>query len=209
MFTGIIESVGHIAEVKPLATGVRLRVGTELAAEMTPGDSLAVNGVCLTVIAQGADEVHVDVSPETLRVSSLGSLARGSLVNLERPLRADGRFGGHFVQGHVDATGTLQDVRHEGEFYWITIGYPSLLAPYFVRKGSVAVDGISLTIAGLSQREFDVQIVPFTWEHTNLRGVKVGEAVNLECDIVGKYVARMAEIVAAETMPRGRRSSTH
>ncbi len=193
MFTGLIEAVGEVGEVKPTPAGFRLRVVAALADELAPGDSVAVNGVCLTVISSDADGVHMDVSPETTRVTSLGSLKRGSLVNLERPVRADARMGGHFVQGHVDATGTIEDLRHEGEHHWLTVRYPTLLAPYIVRKGSIAVDGISLTVAGLDERHFDVQIIPFTWDNTNLRAARVQDPVNIECDILGKYVVRAIE----------------
>lgn len=194
MFTGLIEAMGEVVEVKPTPSGFRLRLTTGIASELAPGDSLAVNGVCLTVVAADADGVHADISPETARVSSLGGLKRGALVNLERPLRADARLGGHFVQGHVDATGTIEDIRQEGDSYWLTVRFPPLLAPYIVRKGSIAVNGVSLTVAGVDDRHFDVQIIPFTWEHTNLRAVKAGEQVNLECDILGKYVVRVAEL---------------
>jgi riboflavin synthase len=194
MFTGLIEAVGEIAEVKPTPGGFRLRLTTALAPELEPGASVSVNGVCLTVVSADPDGVHADVSPETARVSTLGSLKRGALVNLERPLRADARLGGHFVQGHVDAMGTLEDVRQDGDSYWITIKFPPLLAPYIVRKGSIAVNGISLTVAGVDDRHFDVQIIPFTWDHTNLHSLKVGDFVNIECDILGKYVVRVAEL---------------
>jgi riboflavin synthase len=120
-------------------------------------------------------------------------------VNLERPLRADARLGGHFVQGHVDATGTLDDIRRDGDSFWLTIGYPASLAPYIVRKGSIAVDGISLTVAGLDDHRFDVQIIPYTWEHTNLRLARPGNILNLECDILGKYVVRVAELAGLST----------
>jgi riboflavin synthase len=207
MFTGLIEDVAEVAEVKPTPAGFRLRLVTPMAGEIAPGESLAVNGVCLTVIASDADGLHADVSPETARVTSLGALRRGSLVNLERPLRADGRLGGHFVLGHVDATGTVDDLRQQGEFHWITVKFPSSLAPLIVRKGSIAVDGISLTVAGVDARHFDVQIVPFTWEHTNLRAVRQHGAVNLECDILGKYVLRIAELGGTAAVARhpGRR----
>jgi len=193
MFTGLIEAVGEVGEVKPTPAGFRLRITSTLADELEPGASLAVNGVCLTVIAADADGVHMDVSPETVRVTSLGGLKRGSLVNLERPVRADARMGGHFVQGHVDATGTIEDMRHEGEHHWLTVRYPSLLAPYLVRKGSVAIDGISLTVAGLDDQRLDVQIIPFTWDNTNLRAARPKDLVNIECDILGKYVVRAIE----------------
>ena len=194
MFTGLIETVGRVAEAKGTGAGVRLRIRTELASELTPGDSLAVNGVCLTVNVVDGGEVHADVGPETARVTTLGALRREQAVNLERPLRADGRVGGHFVQGHVDGTGTIDEVRPEGEARWFTVSFPAALAPYLVRKGSIAMDGVSLTLAGLGDTKFDVMIVPFTWEHTNLRTLRVGDRVNLECDMIGKYVARALEL---------------
>jgi riboflavin synthase len=194
MFTGLIESMGEIAEVKPTPAGFRLRLATAMAPELAPGDSLAVNGVCLTVVSADQDAVHADVSPETARVTTLGAARRGTVVNLERPLRADARLGGHFVQGHVDATATLEDIRSEGDSFWLTVKFPPDLAPFIVRKGSVAVDGISLTVAGADDRHFDVQIIPYTWEHTNLHVAKRGDLVNIECDILGKYVARIAEL---------------
>jgi riboflavin synthase len=197
MFTGLIEALGSIAEVKPVAAGFRLRIATELAGELVPGESLAVNGVCLTVTATDTEAFHADVSPETARVTTLGALRREAVVNLERPLRADARLGGHFVQGHVDATATIEDVRQEGDAYWLTIRFPPLLAPLIVRKGSIAVNGISLTVAGVDDRHFDVQIIPYTWRETNLHLAKTGDHLNIECDILGKYVARIAELAAA------------
>ena len=193
MFTGLIEGVGEIAEVKPTPGGFRLRVATPLAAQLAPGDSLAVNGVCLTVVSADQDGIHADVTPETVRVTSFGTLRRGSMVNLERPMRADSRVGGHFVQGHVDATGTIDEIRQEGDSSWLTIKFPTDLAPFIVRKGSIAVNGISLTVAGVDDRRFDVQIIPFTNEHTNLRFARLADVVNIECDILGKYVARALE----------------
>ena len=198
MFTGIVEMVGLVAEVKATAAGFRLRLNTELSRELTPGDSLAVNGVCLTVVAGDADGVLMDVSPETIRVSALGALKRGAAVNLERPMRADGRFGGHFVQGHVDATGSIEEIRQDGDCWWLTIKFPPSLAGQIVRKGSIAVDGISLTVAGVDERRLDVQIVPFTWDHTNLKSVKANDLVNIECDMIGKYVLRAMELTKAK-----------
>ena len=194
MFTGLIEAVGELVERKPTSGGFRLRITSTLASEMARGDSLAVNGVCLTVILAEGTEIHADVGPETIRVTTLGTLARGSLVNLERPLRADGRFGGHFVQGHIDAIGHVEEMRGESDFHWLTVGFPSHLAPYIVHKGSIAVDGISLTVAGLGSDRFDAQIVPYTQQHTNLKCTQIRDRVNLECDMVGKYVVRVAEI---------------
>jgi riboflavin synthase len=194
MFTGLIESIGEVAEVKPTAEGFRMRVTTAIASELAPGDSLAVNGVCLTVVLADADGIHADISPETARVSGLGGLRRGSLVNLERPLRADARLGGHFVQGHVDAVGSIEEIRPDGDSFWVTVKFPPLLAPYIVRKGSITLDGISLTVAGVDDRHVDVQIIPYTWEHTTLSHAKQGDVVNIEVDILGKYVVRVAEL---------------
>jgi riboflavin synthase len=193
MFTGIVENVGEIAEVKPTPAGLRLRLVTPLASDLTPGESIAVNGVCLTVVSSDANAIHMDVSPETLRVTAFASLKRGALVNLERPMRVDGRVGGHFVQGHVDATGTVEEIRQDGDFWWITIRFPASLATQVVRKGSIALDGVSLTVAGVDDRHFDVQIIPYTWEHTSLRELKQNDLVNLECDMLGKYVLRALE----------------
>ncbi|MDQ3214043.1 MAG: riboflavin synthase [Acidobacteriota bacterium] len=202
MFTGLIEAIGEVAEVKPTPEGFRLRLTTVMGAELAPGDSVAVNGVCLTVVAADADGIHADISPETARVSALGGLRRGAVVNLERPLRADARLGGHFVQGHVDATATIEEIRPDGDSFWITIGFPPLLAPYIVRKGSIAVDGISLTVAGVDDRHLDVQIIPYTWEHTTLKRAKRGDVVNIEVDILGKYVVRVAELAGATPKSR-------
>lgn len=194
MFTGIVETVGTLVEVKPMAGGYRLRVQTSLAQELKAGDSLAVCGVCLTVILTDGAEIHADVGPETARVTNLGSLQRAQAVNLERAMRWDGRLGGHLVLGHVDGMGVVEDVRADAECHWLTVSYPPALAPYFIRKGSVTLDGVSLTVAGLGERQFDVQIIPFTWEHTTLRSLRPGDKVNLECDMVGKYVVRALEL---------------
>lgn len=194
MFTGLVEAVGALIDRTATDGGVRLRIATSLAPELFEGDSLAVNGVCLTVVTAAAGEIAADVGPETIRVTTLGGLGAGSAVNLERPLRADSRVGGHFVQGHVDAVGGIEAIRREAEFVWLTVSHPPALAPLFVSKGSVAVDGVSLTVAMLGTNQFDIQLVPYTLEHTNLGGAQVGGAVNLECDIVGKYVARAAEL---------------
>ena len=196
MFTGLIEAVGQVGEIKPTPAGLRLRLNTAMAPELTRGESVAVNGVCLTVVSADATGFHADVSPETARVTTIPGLKLGTLVNLERPLRPDSRLGGHFVQGHVDGIGTIEELRHEGDSHWLTVRYPPELAPYIVRKGSIAVDGISLTVAGLDDKVFDIQIVPFTWEHTNLKESRTHDSVNLECDIIGKYVARAAELGA-------------
>jgi riboflavin synthase len=198
MFTGLIESVGHVEEATPVTSAVRLRVRTALAAEMRAGDSLAVNGVCLTVVTANAGVVCADLGPETVRVTTLGSLRAGQPVNVECAMRADSRVGGHFVQGHVDGTAEVTAIRGEGEAHWLTFSFGGALAACIIPKGSVAVDGVSLTVAALRGSEFDVMVVPFTWDHTNLHALRPRDRVNLECDMVGKYVVRATQIALAE-----------
>ncbi len=190
MFTGLIESTGTVRDLTPIGGGQRLTIATPLGAELSLGDSVATNGVCLTVVACDEGSWSADVSPETLRVTALGSLTPGAPVNLERPLAIGSRLGGHFVQGHVDGTGRIEAVEREGEYYRVRISFPPTLAPYFIEKGSVAVDGISLTVAALGDGTFDVQIIPHTWVATTLQHARPGDPVNLECDMVGKYVLR-------------------
>lgn len=194
MFTGIVEGVGSLAEVKGTGGGFRVRIHTPLARELKVSDSLAVNGVCLTVILIDGEHVLADVGPETARVTTFGALQRGQEVNLERPVRGDGRMDGHFVLGHVDGVGVIDEIRTEGESHWLTVGFPPALAPLFIRKGSVAVDGVSLTVAGLGERQFDVMVIPYTWANTSLKNLRKGDKVNLECDIIGKYVVRAMEL---------------
>ena len=146
MFTGLIESVGEVAEVAAIDAGFSLRINSDIAGDLHLGESIAVNGVCLTVVTRNAaGTFSAEIGPETARVTSLGSLKAGSLVNLERAMPADGRFGGHIVLGHVDGTGTIQAIRPEADFSWVTVTYPAALAPYLIHRGSIAVDGISLT----------------------------------------------------------------
>jgi riboflavin synthase alpha subunit len=194
MFTGLIETVGRVTSVVPVPSGFRIRIHTGLAPELTPGESVSVNGVCLTVTAIEGEQLHADVGPETARVTTLGSVTPGQPVNLERSLRAGDRLGGHFVQGHVDAVGTVEHVRPDGDAHWLTVSFPAPVAPLLIPKGSVAVDGISLTVAALRERQFDVMIIPFTWDHTNLSSLRTTDRVNLEGDMLGKYVARALEI---------------
>jgi riboflavin synthase len=193
MFTGIVEAIGTLAEVKVTGGGVRVRIRTPLAHEMKVGDSLAVNGVCLTTILIDGDHIMADVSPETARVTTLGSLQRGQQVNLERPMMASARVDGHFVLGHVDGVGSIEELRAEADSHWLTVSFPAALAPYFIRKGSVSVDGVSLTVAGLGERQFDVQVIPYTWDHTTLRTLRERDKVNVECDMIGKYIVRALE----------------
>ena len=194
MFTGLIEAVGEVVDTERRDGGQRLHVRTGLAGELAPGESLAVNGVCLTMTLEGDNLVHADIGPETARITTLGGLQRGARVNLERAMRADSRFGGHFVQGHVDGTATVRQVRGDGDSHWVTLAFARELAGYLIPKGSIAVDGVSLTVAALRDGEFDVMLVPFTWQHTTLSELAPGVRVNLECDMVGKYVARAAAL---------------
>lgn len=202
MFTGLIEHVGRVSALAAIEGGYRLSVATDLAAALKPGDSVAVNGVCLTVVTSDHTGFETDIGPETARVTTLGGFGAGTLVNLERPMRPDGHMGGHFVLGHVDTCGVLEEIRPDGEFYWIRVGFDPGLGSYFIPKGSVAVDGISLTVAVLRERDFDVQIIPFTWDHTNLKAIRPGDPVNLEVDVIGKYVVRVAEL-AGMRLPGG------
>ena len=197
MFTGLIEAVGHVARIAPSANGLRIGIRTPLAAELADGESVAVNGVCLTVAEREAGLFHADVGPETVRVTTLGSLTPERPVNLERAMRPDGRLGGHFVQGHVDGIGTVRDVREEGDARWLKVAFSPALAPFFVPKGSVALEGVSLTVAHLEDAQFDVMIIPFTWAHTSLAALHVGAPVNLECDMIGKYVVRAVQATRA------------
>jgi riboflavin synthase len=194
MFTGLIEDVGTLSQVVDGVESRAVTLQTAFAAELQPGDSVAVDGVCLTVTAVSEGSMRADLGPETLRVTTLGTAVTGARVNLERAMRGDSRFGGHFVQGHVDGVGRVERVWRDGDAHWVTVGYPSEAARYLIAKGAVAVDGISLTVAHLRDGQFDVMIVPFTWEHTNLPARRPGDRVNLEYDMVGKYVARAAEL---------------
>lgn len=194
MFTGLIEAVGRVAAVEDQAGGRRLSIETPLAGALAPGDSIAVNGVCLTVVSLGATNFAAEVSPETLRVTTLGGWAAGRRVNLERPLRADQRLGGHFVLGHVDAVTLLTEARAEGDSYWLEFALPDALQAYVIPKGSVTLDGISLTLASLRDATFGVQIIPHTWTHTALSDLTPGAPVNIEADVLGKYAVRLMSV---------------
>lgn len=188
MFTGIIEELGTVRHVAPGNLELAARTvleGTRL------GDSIAVNGVCLTVTALSPGGFTADVMPETLRRSGLGQLRPGSKVNLERAMAADGRFGGHIVTGHIDGTGTVSSLRREGNAVWVTIAASPELLAGIVEKGSIAIDGISLTVAEVTDRDFAVSIIPHTGAQTTLLDRKAGDTVNLETDILGKYVAKL------------------
>jgi len=194
VFTGLIEELGTVAALDRVADGARLVVSARLVtADTSNGDSIAVNGVCLTAVDVSRESFAADVSPETLSRTTLGSLAVDSPVNLERAMLPTTRLGGLIVQGHVDGRGTFISAVQEGDFSTVRIGFPAELAKYFVHKGSVAVEGISLTIAALADEHFDIAVIPKTWEVTNLSSLMPGDAVNLEADIIAKYVERMME----------------
>jgi riboflavin synthase len=191
-FTGLVAGLGTVAAVDATDHGVRLTVATTLAGELRDGDSIAVNGVCLTAVAPQAGRFGADVMHETLRRSSLAEARAGARVNLELPLRADARLGGHIVQGHVDGVGTVEAVREDGFARVVTIGCDPALLRYVVEKGSIAVDGVSLTVARVDGSSFDVSLIPETLERTSLGAAAPGAPVNLEVDIVAKYVEKLA-----------------
>ena len=203
MFTGLIEDTGQIERVRRKGHAAVLTVQTHLPLRTMPrGASVAVNGICLTIVKKSIKAFTVDVSPETLKRTSLQTLKTGSLVNLERPMQLQDRLGGHLVTGHVDGAGVVDSIEHKGEFMFFTIAVPSRIGLLLVTKGSVAVDGISLTVNDCSQRRFSVAIIPFTLNHTNLRVCRVGDKVNVETDLIGKYVYKFLKIT---DLTRGRR----
>ena len=194
MFTGIIEEVGKVSELRLLAVGATIAINCRRVLDgLHTGDSVAVNGVCLTVVEKGAGVFKADVSRESIERSNLGGLKRGSEVNLERALTLGSRLGGHIVQGHVDGVGNLKTAGREGEWHVYTFSMPSSIEDYVVEKGSIAVNGISLTISELSDSEFSVAVIPHTIEETNLKWIRAGDAVNLEVDIIAKYVRSYLE----------------
>src|SRR5215510_3637780 len=192
MFTGIIEELGQVRTIESVGENARIVIAARLVTDDTKhGDSIAVNGVCLTALDIQADSFAADVSQETLARSTLGSLKPGAPVNLERAVTPATRLGGHIVQGHVDARGQFVSVADHGESWTVQIAYPKEIRQYLVFKGSVAVEGISLTIAELTDEYFAVAIIPKTWQVTNLSHLKPGDAVNLEADVIAKYVERI------------------
>ncbi len=197
MFTGLVEELGTISLVEALDAGTRITVTASLVtSDIENGDSIAVNGVCLTALGASRESFEADVSPETLERTTLGSLTAGSKVNLERAVTPSTRLGGHIVQGHVDSRGTFLGAVDEGDFWTIRIGFPREMRRYFVYKGSVAVEGISLTVADLADDFFDVAVIPKTWNMTNLSTLKSGDGVNLEADVIAKYVENIVRFGA-------------
>ena len=194
MFTGIIERMGTVESLKTNAEGGRLTIhAPTVAGNLAVSNSIAVDGCCLTVVALDGERFSADLSGETLRKTSIGEWKTGTRVNLEQPLTAGKEFGGHFVLGHVDMTGRVVRIEPEGENWWYGVEVPESFARYIVPQGSISIDGISLTVARWSRRVAEAAIIPYTWEHTNIRNKKIGDAVNLEGDILRKYVERYLE----------------
>jgi riboflavin synthase len=191
IFTGLVEDLGRVEAVQQTDGGVRLSIRTRLAGELREGDSVAVNGVCLTATAVTADAFSADVMHESLRRSSLAEVGEGSAVNLELPLRASDRLGGHVVQGHVDGVGAVRETREDGFSRVVTIEAPAELLRYVVEKGSIAVDGVSLTVAAVDGESFSVALIPETLERTTLGTAGPGRPVNLEVDVFAKYVEKL------------------
>jgi riboflavin synthase len=194
MFTGIIEHLGAVDSLKVHREGGLLTIQAPgVAPHLTVANSIAVNGCCLTVVAVRGDKFSADLSAETIRKTSMGEWKAGTRVNLEQPMTAGKEFGGHFVLGHVDTTGRVTRLDPEGENWWYGVEVPEAFAKYVVPQGSIAIDGISLTVARWNGRVAEVAIIPFTYKHTNIRNKKIGDAVNLEGDVLGKYVERYLE----------------
>lgn len=192
MFTGIIEEVGKVKSIHGSGNAYQLAIACHEVLEGTKiGDSIAVNGVCLTVTKLFSDGYEADVMPETLHRTAFQHLRPNSPVNLERAMAADGRFGGHIVSGHIDGVGTIREIRPDENAVWYAIETQESLLHYIVEKGSIAIDGISLTVAKVSESDFSVSIIPHTRANTSLAGKKAGDLVNLECDIIGKYVDKL------------------
>ena len=196
MFTGLVADLGTVEAVDASSQGARLRVRTRLAAELAHGDSIAVNGVCLTAVELTGDGFAADVMNETLSRSSLGAAGEEATVNLELALRADGRLGGHVMQGHVDGVGTVVEVREDGVARWVTIAAEADVLRYVVEKGSIAVDGVSLTVAAVDAEAFSVSLIPETLARTTLGRATLGSRVNLEVDIMAKYAEKLLGALA-------------
>jgi riboflavin synthase len=195
MFTGLVEDVGEVDRLEASNDSIALTVETNLPLKTVGlGASVAINGACLTVVSKGRKTLRFDVSPETLKRTSLETLRPGSLVNIERAMRLSDRLGGHLVTGHVDGTAAVQSIKPKGEYTFWTFSLPAPLGSLLVTKGSVVVDGISLTVNECAPKRFSVAIVPFTLRHTNLRARRVGDKVNIETDLIGKYVYKFMSL---------------
>lgn len=208
MFTGLVEEVGTIQNVRRGARSCVLTIGCKKVLEGSQiGDSIAVNGVCLTVTSMGGSYYIADVMAETMNRSSLGQLSTGASVNLERAMPANGRFGGHIVSGHIDGTGTVQSIEPDDNAIWYTIAAKPNLLRYIVEKGSITIDGISLTVAYVDEHCFKVSIIPHTQQVTALHDRGIGDIVNLECDIIGKYVEKLLQPTVAEEATETKKES--
>jgi riboflavin synthase len=190
MFTGIIKELGRVDAVDASDDGARLRIRAALASELEPGDSVAVNGACLTATSVGENDFQADVMHQTLSLTTLGSLEASSPVNLELPLRPTDRLGGHVVQGHVDGTASVADLSADGFAKRLLVEVPEELLPYVVERGSIAIEGVSLTIADLTESALEVSLIPETLERTTLGALEPGDRVNVECDVLARYVRR-------------------
>jgi riboflavin synthase len=193
VFTGIVQELGNVVEVAPRDGGTRIRVSASLTAGLREGDSVSVNGVCLTAVDPGADRFEADLSSETVARSSLASLEAGDSVNLELPLRPSDRLGGHIVQGHVDGVGTVASVKDDGASREVRFDTPPELLRYVVEKGSIAVDGVSLTVTDVDERGFSVSLIPETLTRTTLGQAREGRLVNLEVDVIAKHVEKLVK----------------
>jgi riboflavin synthase len=191
MFTGLVETTGTITQIENLGEQSRFTIAIPFASELALGDSVATNGCCLTVAAFDDSSAKFDLLAQTLKVTSLGELKVGSVVNLERALRANDRLGGHFVQGHVDDTGSILDLSKHGQDHRFEVALPESIHKYCIDKGSIAIDGISLTIAELSENSAVFWITPHTFQHTHLHACALGKAVNLEADLLAKYTEKL------------------
>lgn len=193
MFTGIVKQLGRVEAVDGSTDGARLRISAELASELGEGDSVAVNGACLTATTATGDAFEADVMHQTLALTTLGDLEPGSHVNLELPLRASDRLGGHVVQGHVDGTGTVEGISDDGFAKRLRVELPDELLPYVVEHGSIAIEGVSLTIAALAGGAVEVSLIPETLERTTLGAAEPGDRLNIECDVLARYVRRQLD----------------
>ncbi len=194
MFTGLVEETGKLVDKIATGDGYQLVISAEkVLDDLKIGDSISVNGVCLTVVKREKNNFSLDTIEETLKKSDLGSLKINDRVNLERPLKAEERLGGHFVLGHVDTTGTVKEIKELSNSHWMTIAFPENFKKYLIFVGSISIDGVSMTVAQLEGDSFSVGIIPHTWEMTVFSDKKIGDSVNLEFDVLGKYVERIME----------------
>lgn len=192
MFTGLIEKVGEISGIQDIPNGLQFKINCKsIAEEVNLGDSIAIDGVCLTAVKMDQEHFWVEAVRETLNRTSLGKRKKGDLVNLEQSLRIGQKLGGHFVQGHVDATGAVAGLDQQGSMLWFTIEYPETLSRYIIQKGSIAIDGMSLTVASKEKSKISIAIIPHTFENTNIQTKKISDLVNIEVDMMAKYIENM------------------